>query len=126
MAEIYKKQLTARGLLNTGSSTARGSNHFLNNTNNGNNSSRSFMSHLPPALRNSMNSSRSINSAARSGRIQTLHEQKRINRQSLNKQREMTQLQAMKRIQNATLGKFSSRSSRIPTAHLVHYIIIQD
>ena len=118
MAEIYKKQLTARGLLNTGSSTARGSNHFLNNTNNGNNSSRSFMSHLPPALRNSMNSSRSINSAARTGRIQTLHEQKRINRQNLNKHREMTQLQAMKRIQNATLGKFSSRSSRIPTAHL--------
>ena len=60
------------------------------------------MSHLPPALRNSMNSSRSINSAARTGRIQTLHEQKRINRQSLNKQREMTQLQAMKRIQNAS------------------------
>ena len=34
------------------------------------------------------------------------------------REREITQQQAVKRSQMETLGKFSSRSSRIPTAHL--------
>ena len=64
MADIYVQQLTSRGLRN-GSSTARGSNHFLSGRGNCD-SSRSFTStlqkSLPPALRSSMGSSRSMRS----------------------------------------------------------------
>eukprot|EP00943_MAST-04B_sp_MAST-4B-sp1_P004559 g4559.t1 len=115
MSDIYMKQLTTRGL-HQGSSTARGSNHFLSFDNYSSRSGvSSFNKKIPPALKSSMNSSRSMN---RSGRITTLYEEKRMKQKSLKKQRELTQLQAVKRIKNETLGKYSSRSSRIPTSHL--------